>query len=94
MLCVCFVIFPNYLHPQSFSLFSPFPSLGFRYFILHIFLLCQIWTVHLFQIPCYAIITIYTQYSHLKCKLQKLAFQSTMQFCLLCKSALSFFPQT
>lgn len=53
----------------------------------------QIWTIHLFQILCYAIITICTQHYHFKCKLQKLPFQSTVQFCLRCKSALSSFPQ-
>lgn len=42
MLHDCFVIFLNYLHPQSCSLFSPFSILAFWYFILHIFLPCQL----------------------------------------------------
>lgn len=42
MLCVCFVIFQNYLHPQSCFLFSPFSCFGFWYFILYILLLCQL----------------------------------------------------
>lgn len=98
MLCVCSAIFQNYLHSQCCSLFSPFPNFWLLVFHLKYFAALPVqsdqnWTIHLFQTPSYAFITIYLKRECCVYKLQRLPFQSAMQFRLLCNSVLSF-PQT